>query len=392
MSKDNKVLKKIKSTVLSLLGSVLMLVLAGLIGATVAVYQTYSAEKYMNDFYECFLNESYTALYGSSNVKESDFITDSSFTQMMVNNYGYEETDKYSISDIIKNGKYAKATVSFTDSETNKEVKWDLNLEKSDKKHYLFFNEWQVNIDDFIIDNVKLMASEEVEIVIDDKNISVEDVKGVTKKFNEETGIVTYTIDRMFSGDHTIMFIGKHTQAENFVATFDKEHKSYTFTDGDLKQEEQDAIAKLATSIVVEMYNAAFTNAGTDTLRTYFASTASHNADATYISMLGAINQENGAMLETIDIKEYSMVFDRYDYSGRTSVEFFYTAAFEAKKPRVIDGGVVIDGVRQSYIGEAKATATITFEYIDDKWQAIGIKMQCIDYSEANKIEVEEEE
>ena len=40
-----------------------------------------TSEKYMNDFYECFLNESYAALYGSSNVRESDFITDSSFTE-----------------------------------------------------------------------------------------------------------------------------------------------------------------------------------------------------------------------------------------------------------------------------------------------------------------------
>lgn len=391
MSKTGNILKKVKATVLSLLGSVLLLLLAGVIGALVAIYQTYSADKYMNDFYECFINESYAALYGSAEVDESDFITLESFTQMMVNNFGYEDNDKYSISDIAKSGKYAISTVSFTDSETNKDVKWDLKLEKSEKKHYMFFNEWNVNIDDFILSNVKIEAAQGVDIIIDDKNITVEELKNVKKKINEETGVITYTIDKMFMGDHTVTFIGSQTQTENFIASFDKDHKYYAFRDGNLKAEDQQAISTLATSLVVEMYNSALTSAGPDQLKAMFVPNSSYVAETSYIKMQAAVNKDNGAMLETIDIKDYSMVFERYDYSGTTKVEFFYKTSFKAKEPRVIDGGVIIDGVRQSYNGEAEATATITFGYVDGKWQATDIQMECIDYSEANKIEVEEE-
>lgn len=138
LSKIGDFIKKKKSTILGLLGSIGMLLLAGLTGVFVAVYQTYSPEKYMNEYYECFKNESYGAMFASSGIKESSFITADTFAQMMINSYGYEEDDKYSISDVSKNGKYAKATVSFTDSETNEEINWDLKLQKGSQKHYMF--------------------------------------------------------------------------------------------------------------------------------------------------------------------------------------------------------------------------------------------------------------
>ena len=394
MSKVGKFFKKHKGTILNLLGSLGLLVLAGGIGVFVALYQTYSPKKYMEDYYECFINESYAALYKSANVEESAFISLESFNQMMVNNYGYEDEDKYSISDVSRLGPYAQSMVSFKDSQTGENVEWKLKLEKDEEKKYLFFNDWIVNIDDFIIEKVKLTAHKEVDIIIDDKNLTQEEIKGVKKTVDEETGIVTYLIDRMFAGDHTIMFVGTHTQPESFIVTFDENSKFYAFRDGDLKTDIQESISTSVTNIIVGMYNAVFEQSGTETLATMFANKegVGHNLEATYISMVAAANQENGATLESIDINYYSMKFDRYDYDGTIDVKFNYTAGFEAKEPRVIEGGVVIDGVRQSYIGEVDAEATVTFEYIDGKWQAVAIDMQCIDYGEEHKIEVEEEE
>ncbi len=389
-----KFFKKHKGTILNLLGSIGLLVLAGGAGVFMALYQTYSPKKYIEDYYECFINESYSALYKSANVEESSFISLESFNQMMVNNYGYEDEDKYSVSDVTKLGDYAQSMVSFKDSETGDTVEWKLKLEKGEEKKYLFFNEWIVNIDEFIIEKVKLTAHEEVDIIIDDKNLTQEEIAGVKKTVDEETGIVTYVIDRMFAGDHTIMFVGSSTQPESYIATFDENSKFYAFRDGDLKAELQESMASSVTNIVVEMYNAVFEQAGTETLEAMFANKTGvkYNLETTYISMLAAANKEDGATLENIDITRYTMKFGRYDYSGSIDVTFNYTAGFQAKEARVIDGGVVIDGVRQSYMGQVDAKAVITFEYIDEEWQAVAIDMQCIDYGEEHKIEVEEEE
>ncbi len=394
MSKVGKFFKKHKGTILNLLGSIGLLVLAGGTGVFVALYQTYSPKKYMEDYYECFINESYSALYNSANVEESSFISLESFNQMMVNNYGYEDEDKYSISDVTRLGPYAQSMVSFEDSETGDNVQWKLKLEKADEKKYLIFSDWIVNIDEFIIEKVKLTAHKEVDVIIDDKNLTQEEIVGVIKKENAETGIITYYIDRMFAGDHTIMFVGTQTHPENYIVTFDEENKFYAFRDGDLKVDIQESMSTSVTNIIVEMYNSVFSQSGTETLATMFANKegVKHNLDVTYIGMVSSANQDNGAMLESIDITRYSMKFGRYDYNGTIDVKFDYTAGFEAKYPRVIEGGVVIDGVRQSYMGEVDATATVTFEYIDGKWQAVAIDMQCIDYGEEHKIEVEEEE
>lgn len=394
MSKVGNFFKKRKGAILSMLGSLAMLAAAGGVGVFCALYQTYSPDKYMEDYYECFINESYAALYKSANIEESEFISLESFNQMMVNNYGYEETDRYSISEMSRLGPYAQSMVSFIDSETSDKVEWKLKLEKADEKKYLFFSDWIVNLDEFIVEKVKLVAPTGVDIIIDDKNITQEKIKGVRKTVDEETGMVSYIIDRMFVGDHNIMYVGTHTQPESVIVTVDEDSEFYAFREGDVKAEIQESISASVTDIVVGMYNAVFLQEGTDNVKTKFATKdgVQHNLDTTYIAMVAAANQDNGATLESIDITYYSMKFDRYDYDGDISVRFYYTSKFEAKYPRVMDGGVVIDGVRQSYVGEVDSEAVVTYEYIDEKWQAVSIDMKCIDYGEEHKIEVEEEE
>ncbi len=392
LGKTGNFFEKKKGTILNLLGSLGLLILAGGVGVFIALYQTYSPEKYMDDYYECFMNESYAALYKNSNVKESSFVNLGAFNQMMVNNYGYEEEDKYSISDVTRLGQFAQATVSFEDSETKEDIRWDLKLEKADSR-YVFFNEWQVDMDKFIIDNVKLTAHKEVDIIIDDKNLTQEEIAGVIKNTDEETGIVTYIIDRMFAGDHTIMFVGTHTQPESAVVTFDEDDKFYAFRQGDLKTEEQESIAASVTAIVAEAYNSAFAQTGIETLLPLFAESADreHNLTVLYEGMLGRINQENGATLTSIDITNYSMAFGKYDYSNKITMKFFYDATYTAKKARVMADGVVIDGVRQDYEGDGEGQAEVSFEYRDGKWQAVSINMQCIDYSKENPPAEEEQ-
>lgn len=206
---------------------------------------------------------------------------------------------------------------------------------------------------------------------------------------DEETGIVTYMIDRMFSGAHTIMFVGTHTQPESFLVTFDDDDKFYTLRDGDLRAEEKDVMTEAVKSIVVESYTSAFAGNGADSLKALFAvkDGVGYGVDAVYASMLSSVNKEDGATLTSVDITNYSISFERYNFDGNVDVRFYYTAAYTAKEPRKIVDGVVIDGVRQSYEGTVDSEAIITFEYIDGKWQAVALDMKCIDYSKPEEAE-----
>ncbi len=378
MSKIGNFFRKRLTTIINLGISLFLLLVAGGTGVYVAFAETYSADKYMDEFYECFLNESYAALFKSAGVEESKFISTTAFTQMMVNDYGYEETEKYSIGKVVQSGNYAKATVAFVDSETIETVKWDLKLEKSKDKKYVFFNEWQVNIDDFIIEDVKITAPEEVEVIIDDINITTEDIEEVDKTVDQETGKVTYTIGRMFKGTHAVLFVGKHTEPESYITTFDEEHKLYSCRNGVLVSSHKDMMSGVAKNIIVEMYNSAFTGAGTTQLLTMFAATeeVSGIVDSKYKAMVDAINKDDGTTLISIDITDYSIMFDRYNFDEKTVAKFYYTASYTAKSERTLN-----DGVRDTYEGTVTAEAYVTFEFVDEKWQAVNIEMECIDYS-----------
>ena len=379
MSKIGKFFEKRLATIINLSVSLFLLLIAGGAGVYLAFAQTYSPEKYMDEYYECFLNESYGALFRSAGIEESTFISSSTFTQMMVNDYGYEEVEKYSIGNVVQTGDYAKATVAFVDSETIETIKWDLKLEKCKEKKYWFFNEWQVNIDDFIIEGVRLIAPAEVEVIIDDINVTTEELDEVKKVTDSETGMVTYTIDKMFMGTHAVLFVGTHTEPESYITTFDEDHKVYSCRDGVMIAADQTAMSEATRSIVVEMYNSAFSAAGTEKLLTLFSSKdgVQNIVESTYNAMLSAINKDDGATLVSIDITDYSIMFDRYDFDEEMTARFYYTATYTAKAERTMN-----EGVRETYEGSVTSEAYVTFEYIDDAWQAVNIEMECIDYSQ----------
>lgn len=385
MSNKKKKFEIKLSTVVNLLISLGLLLLAGGIGVFLAFYNTHSPQKYMDEYYECFLNESYSALFKSSGVKTDTFISAENFTRMMVNEYGYEETDKYSIGEITKDGDFATATVSFVDSETVETVKWNLKLQKSKEKKYIFFNEWNVNIDEFILEDVVLTADEEVEVIIDDINITSEDIAGVNKSLNEETGLVTYTIERIFTGTHSVLFAGKHTVPETELVSFDSENKIYECEMvGTLPTEDKDVMSDITKKIVVEMYNSAFAEADGTGLVALFSSKegVSDKVTEVYNLVLAGVNKEDGSMLTSIDITDYSISFADYTYNEQMVTTFDYTAAFTAKTGRTLG-----DGVRKTYEGTVSAQAKITFEYVDDSWQAVAVDMDCIDYSQPEEEE-----
>ena len=217
-----------------------------------------------------------------------------------------------------------------------------------------------------------------MDVIVDGRNLTVDDIKGVKTTVDEETGLITYIVDRMFAGSHNIMFIGAHTEVKEVITQFDKDRKFYAFRDGDLKAEIQQSMLESSKNIVLEMYNASLTGAGIDTLIPMFANVDGvvSSIELTYNGMSRDINKEDGSTLNSIDITDYKVVFDRYAYEDSVKIVFNYTASYAAKGSRT-----VIDGVRERYEGVGSADAIITFKYIEDSWKPVNIDMQCIDYS-----------
>ena len=100
-----------------------------------------------------------------------------------------------------------------------------------------------------------------------------------------------------------------------------------------------------------------------------------------YTNMINSINKDDGSTLSSIDITDYSITFDKYDFDENVRARFYYTANFTAKGGRTIDYGV-----RDTYEGTATSEAYITFELIDGTWQATDIEIECIDYSQPEEV------
>lgn len=373
---------------LSFLGSLMMLVIAGGIGAFVAFSETYSPEKYVEDYYDCFIQQSYAALYKNSDTKNSEFITSNNFVMMMVNDFAVAEEDKdYSLGKLEADGDFMKATVSCKNPEGDGKITWDLKLEESDEVEYKFFHKWKVNLEDFILKNVRIQAKKGVDVVLDGTNLSELDIEGVTKEVDKKTEMVTYTIDRLFMGSHSLVFDYKLTETLDKIVYFDNENKEYVLESAPLKADTKDKMKDKLVQVVSQMYNSAFAGEGIDNVYPLFIQTEimTNKLTKVYDSLIADINKEDGATLLSLDITEYEVKFEDYKFDLQTDVTLEYVATFSAKGARSL-----MSGVRENYEGSNKGKIVVTFKRIDAKWVATNLKMKCLDYSKPPEPEEEE--
>ena len=367
---------KRKRSILQLFGSLLMLVIAAGIGIMLGLKKTNDINKYINEAVEYFGEANWVALYQYSEVEDSDFINEITFGQLAETLYGDISDNGAKVENIDEEDKDASVKVSYTIT-GGEAMSCQLEFDKKDIKNYIFFPQWKLDISHLILTDCKLVAKKGFAVYLDGIELTSENASIVN---DDSTGTCTYTIPRLFKGDHVIYLQCDGVEVIESNVTWNENSSAYEMSASDIKlvQSQQDIINSSSKNIVVGMYAAIFDESGTDDLKQYFSQTESSLTalDGVYENMLAAINPDDGSTLNSIDITSFNHDGIEYIYPDKANVKVSFECTFKARGPRSSKGGV-----RERYNGTSSSEITLHFVKSGETWNCESADMECIDYS-----------
>ena len=376
--------KKRKSGIIRLLGSLLLLMIAGCIGIALGLYKTNGTKKYVMEAYDYYKDNNWVALYKYAELTNDDFINDHFFEEVAQKKYGKVNKDTLSLGEIKKEGDKAYVSLNYKDASGNK-VNCDFIMLMKPNKKYYFFNEWKMDISSFIAQKCKVTVPSGFEVYVDGVELSAENSTVVT---NNQTGMIEYEIPRIFKGEHTIFAKKDMLQACEAEVTWDKDNCEYAIDTSTLKLVEgvETYVKSCSEAIIPLIYKNVFEETQLTGLEAYMLNSEETKAVfmATYDKILAAIQPEDGSTLNSLDITGFDNYKIEYSHPNKALVSIDFSCTFKARGPRD-----AASGARDKYEGEAKSTITMEYIYDGSQWMCSTLNMDCIDYS---KKEVEETE
>ncbi len=381
MDKIKIFIKKKKKSILRILGTFLMLAIAAAIGIMLGLKKTNDINKYINEAVEYFSESNWVALYNYSEVSDSTFINEITFGQTADALYGeISESHMPIIEEIDEYNKNATARLSYTTSDgENKNCQ--LEFDKKDITNYIFFPQWKLNIDEMIATDCKLVIKDGFKVYLDGIELTNENSDIISDK---ESGAHTYTISKIFKGEHVIYLKGEDVEVIEANVTWAEDSMVYEMNASDIElvQSQKDVLNDASKNIVVGMYSAIFEESGIDDLKKYFAQSESVvlSLQGVYDNMLKAVNQEDGSTLNSIDVTAFNYDAITYTYPNKAEVKVSFECTFKARGPRPKKGGI-----REKYEGTSESEITLQFVKNGEEWICESVDMECIDYSKKEK-------
>ena len=376
MNKVKAFFIKKKSAILHLLGSLVMLAIAAVIGIMLGLNKTNNINKYIDEAVEYFGEANWVALFQYAEVIDNDFINENSFSQTAETVFGDVSAENVVIEDIDENENDASVKVSYTTSD-GESLSCELQFDKKDKKNYMFFPQWKLDIEHMIAKECSLTVENGFTVYLDGIELTVDNAK-ISR--DDEAGTYTYVIPRIFKGEHVIYLQKEGFEVIEANVTWDENESSYVMNIADLVlvKSQQDAINASSKDIVVGMYSAIFNESGTNDIQQYFSQDEAvlTALEGVYDSMLEAINPDDGSTLNSIDITAFNYDSLVYEYPDKVNVTVSFECEFAARGARDKKGGV-----REKYSGTSSSEIKLEFVKSGDSWLCKTLEMTCIDYS-----------
>ncbi len=376
MAKIKAFFVKRKKSILRFLGSLIMLAIAATIGIMLGLKKTNDINKYINEAVEYFGEANWVALYKYSEIEDSAFVNEVMFGQMADSFYGEISGEIVKIESVEEEDRDASVALTYTTTDGDKK-NCQLEFDKKDVNNYIFFPQWKLDIDHMIAKECKLVAKKGFTVYLDGIELTAENA---TINSDDATGVDTYTIARIFKGDHTIYLQCDGVEVIEANVTWNDNSSVYEMNASDIKlvQSQKDTLNSNSKNIVVGMYAAIFDESGTDDLKKYFnqTETALTGLGSVYDSMLAAITPDDGSTLNSVDITAFNYDEIMYTYPDKADVKVSFECTFKARGPRNKKGGV-----RERYEGTSGSEITLHFVKSGDAWLCDSVDMTCIDYS-----------
>lgn len=365
--------KKRGSTIKHILGSAVLLLIAGGIGVGVGLYETNGIKKYVMEAHDYYKDNNWVALYNYAQMEDDDFINEYFFEEMSKKKYGYVNGETLELDKIQKGEEMAEVSMYYSDSLGDK-IKCDFVMEKLPQKNYYFFNEWKLNIDNTIVEDCKIQAPADFKIYLD--GIELDETNAAITNGD----MVEYKISRLFSGEHIIFAERDMLEPQEMVVNWDSDNGTYVVDTSTFKL--VDAITtgmeKNSQSIIKLMYKNVFEETGLEGLDAYMYAdeTTKEEFNGVYDGILSAIQPDDGSTLNSLSLKGFDNFTFSYIYPNKVAVSIDYSCSFKARGPRN-----VANGAREKYEGEATSTVTMEYLFDGENWVCCKLNMECIDYS-----------
>ncbi len=363
--------RKWAGIVIDIFINLILFAIAGGIGILIALGKNAgSPEKYAEEYFSFYANQNWQSMYECFEIRESEHVDYDTFVRQMDADPIYVKESSVKLKKKTKGRAYIE--VSYINGDDEEKV-LEVVLIKQREKKYKFFSTWKVDPSGFIAENYQIKVPQGTEVTFD--GMSAETLPKSTAD-----GYVTYTIRRLFRGEHEIgistMYIDPYSQSvyvEGNDGQFNLDIKDFA-----MKSDDIEYVRKTAGDVTFGMYANALAKSGVDDLKGYFVQSESVQTalQECYDALLGEVYKSNGAVLKSINVNERQIYDFAYTYPNEVEVRVDFKCTFEAKT-----GRTMINGVRGNYSGEAESQVRVIYALDGTEWKIKELDLTCFDYS-----------
>ena len=372
--------KKMLSFLKEMLKIIGVLAICALLGIFIALgTRAGSSYRFAESYFSYYVTNNYEEMYKMIDCKESEFINLENFQNKCEGEKIYGSITGYSLSKPVEQGNTVTYVVTYYLGSNTSPHTYTISLHKQKKHTYLFFNTWKVSVNRFLIKDYTINVPVGTVVTMDG-----EDISKYKSSTSEDGTTDIYTVNTMFSGDHTIAVnldaTGEITKTQ--YVTDDNDNIEITTNDFAMKPDVQQKLYEYSSYIVKTMYEYVMDKTKNyESISVLYAKTdeAKASAKSTYEAIASELNKEGGATIKVLDIKTLSPKIASFTYPDRVSVEVTYNYDFTA-----VTGMSMLSGIVEDYSGSGTDTAMVYLNLIDEEWQIVKVDMKCLDYSKQN--------
>lgn len=242
---------------------------------------TFGYENVAKNYFKSIADCDWDEVYGELELKESAFINKDAFLEMR------KEDDKISYSKINAESTADKNTALVTITYYEKGSDYasgelQVKLTRQSKKSFLFFDNWKVSSDNYVVNDFTIYAPQGADVYLDNQVIPD---KYITKKSSTPDSDC-YQIPQMFAGTHTsfISFDGFTGPETPVFAQYDYDYLSLEYDSLSVTSKQQEEILNTAYGILQKELAAGVAGNDFSTIEDLFADDSVADAKDSYNS------------------------------------------------------------------------------------------------------------
>lgn len=334
-----------------------------------------SPETVAKEFFTAVMSGDEKRAFDLIDIDESEYVSEKYFKNV-VNTIGKKNLSNFKVNDTKepeKSNQNIKKRVEITYrlKEDTSDYSFFVELEKSSSKKLFLFDEWKVNIGNFIQKDVTLYVNEGSKVKLDGKELN-------EKYLSEEgedryLGFDQYVIPKMFYGTYEVFIT--HDVYMDYKMSMDVSEDGKSFYEGEngengvaIKQEAVEKIAKQSQEDFQALWSGAVQQKSFNGLSGIQMIEDNYGIEEEYEELVDKFKKEDGAGLQNIDFKNFEVIAKVEDEEENDTSSPVVDVSFSAPFSCVILNRDWWTGELDSRDGAGDYRGTLSYMYYNGKW------------------------